>query len=636
MSKKKKGLIIGGVAVGAAALLIVPSLLKEPELQTVRTVTLSPTTLSNTVSVTGTVQSSDSHQVYSTAAGMIDTVMVKVGDRVQEGDVLCQFDTETLELNIAQTEASLDMTKNAAYLQLRSAQRNLNYARENLENGLNSTMISAESGVSSAKIAKQNARLALESAENSVDNLEDALDQYRDAYKAARDAEQEAGKAVTKYKDEYEKLMDDFDKELSGLQKELDSWQKKLDELEEAEEKLNQQEDELNVINEELLQLEEDIRLAEEAEDTELVQTLKELQSEKLDDEVRIRANYEEALEKYEAIQKELDDVDPVEEIKRLNEEYTAKLLESGIAGIEAQSKLQAATEAYSSAASAKAQTQAALDSAASSENAAELGVEQAELGVKSANNTYNTAVKQKEAAEVAMKQQLESYEDAVASAQLQGNTTAQELALEQLYNQLENYTVTAPISGTVTAVYAVEGSPSSGLLFIIEDIDDLEITTSIKEYDVNAVKVGMPALIRTDAIDGAEFNGTLSEVAPTASKDAMAMASGSVMFAAVVDVDEQDTGLRVGMNTRMEIVLESKEDTFGIPYDAVHTADDGSSFVIAVVEENGQQITRYIPVTTGMETDFYIEILSDELTQGLRIIATGDLIPEGTAVQVN
>ena len=145
-----------------------------------------------------------------------------------------------------------------------------------------------------------------------------------------------------------------------------------------------------------------------------------------------------------------------------------------------------------------------------------------------------------------------------------------------------------------------------------------------------------MPTLIRTDAIDGAEFAGTLSEVAPTASKNAMAAAAGSVMFDAVVDVDEQNTGLRVGMNTRMEIVLESKEDTFGIPYDAVHTADDGSSFVIAVVEENGQQITRYIPVSTGMETDFYIEILSDELTEGLRIIASGDLIPEGTAVQVS
>ena len=43
----------------------------------------------------------------------------------------------------------------------------------------------------------------------------------------------------------------------------------------------------------------------------------------------------------------------------------------------------------------------------------------------------------------------------------------------------------------------------------------------------------------------------------------------------------------------------------------------------------------RYITVTEGMETDFYVEVLSDELTEGLRIVATSDLIPEGTVVQV-
>lgn len=631
---KKKGLIIGGAAVGAAALLIVPGLLKTPELPTVRTMTLAPTTLSNTVSVTGTVESSNSYQVYSTAAGLIEEVLVKVGDRVQEGDTLCLFDSETLELNIAQTEASLDLAKNAAYLQLRSAQRNLNNAKENLANGLNSTIISAESGVSSAKIGKQNARLALESAENGVEKMEDALDQYRDAYKAAKKAEQEAGKAVTQYKDEYETLMEEFDSALSGLQDEIDGWKGKVDALEEAEKKLELKNEALAESDAELDRLQTEMELAEEG--SAQWNELKEAYDKECERNSLAWAQQEEAQETYDALKDELKDVDPMEEIKRLNEEYTAKLLESGIAGIEAQTKLQAASEAYSAAASAKAQTQAALESAAGTSDSAELAVEQAQLGVKSANNAYNTALKQQEATKAAMEQQLESYEDAVASAQLQGNTTAQELALEQLYLQLENYTVTAPISGTITAVYAVEGSPSSGLLFIIEDIDDLEISTSLKEYDVNAVRVGMPAVIRTDAIDGAEFAGTLSEVAPTASKDAMAAATGSVMFGAVVDVDEQDTGLRVGMNTRMEIVLESKEDTFGIPYDAVHTAEDGSSFVVAVVEENGQQITRYIPVSTGMETDFYIEILSDELTEGLRIIASGDLLPEGTAVQVN
>ena len=103
--------------------------------------------------------------------------------------------------------------------------------------------------------------------------------------------------------------------------------------------------------------------------------------------------------------------------------------------------------------------------------------------------------------------------------------------------------------------------------------------------------------------------------------------------------VDDQQTGLRVGMNTRMDIVIAQKENVFGVPYDAVHTAEDGSSFIIVVEplqNEKGENfVTRYIPVTTGMETDFYMEVISDQLSEGLQIVATGELIAEGTAVQV-
>ena len=56
---------------------------------------------------------------------------------------------------------------------------------------------------------------------------------------------------------------------------------------------------------------------------------------------------------------------------------------------------------------------------------------------------------------------------------------------------------------------------------------------------------------------------------------------------------------------------------------------------VVVGQDEKGNMVTRYITVTEGMETDFYVEVLSDELTEGLRIVATSDLIPEGTVVQV-
>lgn len=229
------------------------------------------------------------------------------------------------------------------------------------------------------------------------------------------------------------------------------------------------------------------------------------------------------------------------------------------------------------------------------------------------------------------------SPEDALTSSRIQADTTAQEISLQLLYKQLEDSTITSPITGVVTAVNAEEGVPANGVMFVIEDVEQLEISTSIKEYDVTTVKEGMPVVIRTDAIDGEEFEGVLSEIAPTGVKNA---SGGAVTFAAKVTIPKPGA-LRVGMNTRMDIVLEEKENVFRVPFDAVHTAEDESFYITAVVpNESGEKnaapfVTKNIPVTTGMETDFYVEILSDELEEGMQIIPSGDVYAEGTPVQV-
>ena len=49
-----------------------------------------------------------------------------------------------------------------------------------------------------------------------------------------------------------------------------------------------------------------------------------------------------------------------------------------------------------------------------------------------------------------------------------------------------------------MTAVYVTEGESSmaGGLLFVIEDLNDLEIESSVKEYDIGSLKVGMPVVV--------------------------------------------------------------------------------------------------------------------------------------------
>lgn len=67
---------------------------------------LSYTDLESSVSATGTVESSDTTKVYSTLAYQVKSVLVEVGDVVQEGDLLAELDAEPIKNQIATQQTS--------------------------------------------------------------------------------------------------------------------------------------------------------------------------------------------------------------------------------------------------------------------------------------------------------------------------------------------------------------------------------------------------------------------------------------------------------------------------------------------------------------------------------------------------
>ncbi len=286
-------------------------------------------------------------------------------------------------------------------------------------------------------------------------------------------------------------------------------------------------------------------------------------------------------------------------------------------ATIEAQNAMTAAQIAYDQAA----QTESQLASATYD---AQKAVENARLAL--------------EAAQTAANQEIEAYKQAVNSSETAANTDSQEIALEKLQMQLDQSKITSPIDGTVTAVNAVEGGPSSGVLFVVESTDGLQISTTVKEYDVNRVKTGMTANIQSDGTGEDVYEGKLRSIAPAAVVQTSAISgtgtvqagsSSDVEFDAVVDVTSQDTGLKIGMNARVDIVLDQKDNVLAVPYDAVVENTAGEKVVYAQVQgEQGSVTYQEIPVITGMETDFYIEVSGKDLKEGMLIVTNPDAIP--------
>ena len=282
---------------------------------------------------------------------------------------------------------------------------------------------------------------------------------------------------------------------------------------------------------------------------------------------------------------------------------------------------------------------QAALPAAKAEQAAAQTAVNEAQaaynsasgqgyslsLAVDSAYNGYVTALKSLDAAIASVETQLQSSENQLDSAKLSAQSAREtrELTLEQMDESMEDLVITAPAAGTVTAVYATVGGPSTGLLFVIEDVEDLVVKTTIRSYDVGQVQEGMDVTIKSDATGDASFAGTVSFIAPASQKTATGETNtANEVFDAEVKVLSQDTGLRIGMSVRLNYVLEAETGVLAVPYDAVYTNASGQSCVMAARDQgNGKYLLEEIPVTTGVESDVEVAISGPGIQAGLQVL---------------
>ena len=79
-----------------------------------------------------------------------------------------------------------------------------------------------------------------------------------------------------------------------------------------------------------------------------------------------------------------------------------------------------------------------------------------------------------------------------------------------------------------------------------------------------------------------------------------------------------KDSGLLIGLSAKVEIILSQVTDVYAVPCDAVGTDENGGSVVYA--RSGGETEFTAIPVETGMETDYYIEISGEGLSDGMEV----------------
>ncbi len=193
-------------------------------------------------------------------------------------------------------------------------------------------------------------------------------------------------------------------------------------------------------------------------------------------------------------------------------------------------------------------------------------------------------------------------------------NKGVEDTQLEDLYEDLNDCTVKATSSGTITSLNATVGSTvNNSVIAVINDIQNLEVSTTVDEYDIQKISKGMKATVSTDAVDGT-FSATVTAVS-LASSDS----SG---FTVKVTLDEPTSSLLIGMNVKVTIILSSEENVYTVPIDAVETDESGNSYIYVQQSDN---TFEKVSVTKKEENDYYCVIEGTELSDGMTVRASAN-----------
>ena len=187
-------------------------------------------------------------------------------------------------------------------------------------------------------------------------------------------------------------------------------------------------------------------------------------------------------------------------------------------------------------------------------------------------------------------------------------------LSLQRAQDALENYTITAPISGTVIEKNVKAGDNvnniESGSLAVIYDLSYLKLEMNISELDLSKVKGGQRVDITADAIPGEVFEGRVDRVSINGTTT-----NGFTTYPATILLEDYG-GLNPGMNVSADIVVEQVENALSIPAAAVQRGDTVLVPLEGCLSPDGATVidptrTEERTVTLGGGDGEYVEITS-------------------------
>ena len=226
------------------------------------------------------------------------------------------------------------------------------------------------------------------------------------------------------------------------------------------------------------------------------------------------------------------------------------------------------------------------------------------------------TAINVQEGAEVAKDDILIglSGDDLTESIQSASESLrSAEISMQNLQDAMNNYTITAPINGTIIEKDAKAGDAAKAgdTLCIVYDLSYLEMSINVDELQISSISVGQKVQITADAVQDKTYVGTVTRVSMKGTAN-----GGTTTYPVTIRIDDTD-GLRPGMNANAEIVVAEAANALTVPNAAivrggyVLVTQDSPSASKADATMEAPEGFVYVAVKTGVSDDDYTQIVS-------------------------
>jgi HlyD family secretion protein len=158
---------------------------------------------------------------------------------------------------------------------------------------------------------------------------------------------------------------------------------------------------------------------------------------------------------------------------------------------------------------------------------------------------------------------------------------------------------------------------PAGSQFLVLANVRRMKVVLPFEESDAAQIKPGQNATVRVDSLPNATFNGTVEQIAPSATA-----ISGVVAYYVTVNLDRSDPQLKDGQTARGTVLTVDLDNVLSVANAAIRK--QGNTSTVIVVDSSGNQRTvTFEPGAVGTDRT---EVLSG-LMEGQRV-----LLPAGSS----